>query len=201
MNWTFEYNPAVEAFSTSTLWLVAATACTLVFLYDERSWRGFAVHSLHHEMMRFRRRLIPLLITSLALTYTTTLVRSTFLTHTAVTLLSAVGFHIYQRTAFRFSARPMTGALKRILLIVTAALIACAMIPGFKSMWVPLLFMTASAASSLSSRNYLAFKLNDECIAMRQTFTLQRADRHNTSLYTSADTLHDNADDNARKAG
>jgi hypothetical protein len=199
VNWLVEHG-----LKSDGLWLIASFLTAFIFVYDERSWRGLAVHGLQHELQRFRLRLFPLVTLAVLLPWPVSQMGG-LLVHVAVTAVSAATFQIYQHTAFACGGRPVNGATRRILLIFMAALIGAAILPGIPSVWIPLLFMTAATGSSLSARNYLILHINEESMALRQRLLSSRASAHNGRI-VSANAPHpsltaDNADDNALKAG
>lgn len=199
MEWLFEHG-----LKHDSLWLISSLLTGFIFLYDERSWRGLSRHGLHHELRRFRTHLTPLVTLLVLLPWPVSHMRG-LVVHITLTLVSAAIFRVYQRTAFAFGGRPITGATRRILFIITAVLTLAALLPGVPSVMVPLLFMIAAAASSLSARNYLIFHLSEESMAIRQRLLSTRADQHNTTLLeipaANSAARADNAGDNTLKAG
>lgn len=195
MSWLIEQSTRNEGY-----WTIASLLTAFFYLYDERSWRGFAANGFHYEMQRFRTSIVPIALLSFSLPLIATMHKG-FLWQFAITAVSAVIFTIYQHSVHDFSGRTLSGAAKRIFICAAVALMTIALLPMVPVTWIPLMFVTAGVAASLSSRNHLIFKLCEDTLAIRQQLASSHADRHNAELLSIKPSRFQSADDNTLKAG
>lgn len=195
MTWLIE-----QCIKNDSHWLIASLLTGFLYFYDERSWRGFAIHGFQYEMQRFRTHVAPLVILSVSLPLIATMYHG-FLWQFLIAIGSASTFYIYQQAVHDFSGRTLSGAAKRIFLFSVAILLLVAFVPGVPVAWIPVMFATAGIATSLSSRNHLIFKLSEDTLAIRHQLASSHADRHNAALFSVNSGYHQSSSDNTLKAG
>jgi hypothetical protein len=195
LNWLVEHCIRNEGF-----WVAASLLSTCLFLFDERSWHGLAKSGYKFELQHYRTRIALLAISSAGLSSAAPLVPGV-ISRLVITALSLLVLHVFQRNAYDFGGINISGASKRIILGLSLVLVAFAMLPIVPTTFIPLIFVTAGAVSSLSSRNHLFFKLSEESTALRQRLFSEQAARHNHNLLVPTTSYAQSSDDIAPKAG
>jgi hypothetical protein len=195
LNWLVE-----QCIRNEGYWVFASLLSTCIFLFDERSWSGIAKSGYKFELQRYRFRifLLTFLHTGLALAASQ---MPAFLGRLAVTAISVVALHAFQNHVRDFGGINLTGASKRILLVLSVALTTLAMLPFIPATFVPLIFVAAGASASLSSRNHLFFRLSQETIGLRHRLSSDQASHHNRHLLATKTSYPHSSDDIAPKAG
>ncbi len=195
MNWLVEHCIRNEGF-----WVAASILSTCLFLFDERSWHGLVKSGYKFELQHYRGRLALLAISCASMSFAAPLVPG-IISRIVITALSLLVLHVFQRNAYEFGGINVSGASKRIILGLSFVLVVFAMLPIVNTTFIPLIFVTAGAASSLSSRNHLFFKLSEETTALRQRLFSEQATRHNRNLLIPTTSYTQSSDDIASKAG
>jgi hypothetical protein len=195
LNWLVE-----QCIRNEGYWVFASLLSTCIFLFDERSWSGIAKSGYKFELQRYRLQIFFLTLIHAGLALAASQMPA-FIGRLAVTAVSVVALHAFQKLVRDFGGINLTGASKRILLVLSIALTTFAMMPFILTTFVPLIFVVAGASSSLSSRNHLFFKLSQETIGLRHRLSSDQASRHNRHLLAPVTSYPDSSDDIAPKAG
>ena len=195
MNWLVEQCNRNEGY-----WVYSGLLSTCLFLFDERSWSGLAKSGYKFELQRYRLRVVFLTFLYAGLALSASLMPA-LAARLVVTALSVGAFHFFQKLVYDFGGISMSGAGKRILFGLSIALTISAMLPLISPTFVPLIFVTAGASISLSSRNHLFFKLSQETISLRHRLSSDQASRHNQHLLALKTAYSHSSDDIAPKAG